>query len=207
MFEFMDIRRAAIINCTAGVLSLLIPAWNAALTMAALESTHPRWWITAAVMGALFTAIMPVLAPNRGTWTARDISGAFGILSCAASILMMISIYRHVSENPDDFAPVSKFLRIATRAAIIVWGIWVAFHFCRLVLTPYTYATIRAVAMQRGQTPPSFRDVLAEAAQTLLSQAGLFAGPFIIWRSSSPPTNGNHAIEVPTTAPTDLLSR
>jgi hypothetical protein len=59
-------------TCMALVLSLLMPMWNAAQKMAALESTHPRWWIIpGAAMGALFTTTLPVfyfaLYRNKGT--------------------------------------------------------------------------------------------------------------------------------------------
>ena len=260
MFMFMDIRRAALITCMAGVLSLLMPAWNAAQRVAALESTHPRWWIIpVAVMGALFTAILPVfyfalyrnrgtlrfsrrlrllaltaalalginvalglpgwigslgqvgdrsvLTPERELWTVAYVSGFFTVLSNAACAFMMVTVYRQRRDESDSFAPVSKLLRVMTNAAVIAWGIWVAFNVVQLVLTPYTYAVLRRVSLQIGRTPPPFHDIVAEATRTLLSQAGLFAGPYIIWRGGSQPKSGFPSIEPRTSAPTDLLSR
>lgn len=237
----MDIRRAALIASVATTGSVLLPMWNAAQRMAAVDSMHPQWWITPlAVIVALFAAILPVfyyalyrneerlrfsrhlrllaiasafalgltlvgellpwiasryhegtgsvLLPERGNLEVSDISVVFGILSNAAIIFTMIAVYRHVREDSDAYAPVSTFLRVVTSVAVIAWGSWVAFNLCRLVLTPYSYVTLRGVALQIGRTPPPFRDIFAEAIRTLLSQAGLFAGPYIIWRSSSPST-------------------
>ena len=90
---------------------------------------------------------------------------------------------------------------VLTKAAVIAWGIWVTFNLVRLVVTPYTYAVLRDYALQSGRTPPPFRDILAEANHTLLSQVGLFAGPYIIWRGSSQPKSGFPSIEPPSSTP------
>jgi len=155
------------------------------------ERTHDR---TIAKMGGL-AATMPL-------W-----STVFGFLSSAAIIFMMIAVCRHVDEEPDASAPASKFFRVVTRVAVIAWGIWVAFNLCRLVLTPYWYATIPGVAFPVGRTPPPFRDAVAAAARMLLSQASLFIGPYVIWRGSSRPAGGCPSIEAPSKVPTDSLSR
>jgi len=148
-----------------------------------------------------------VLIPERGSWTLGDISVVFGILSSAASGFMMITVFRHVNEETDAFAPASKFFRVVTKVAVTAWGIWVAFNLCRLVLTPYSNAMIRRVAFQVGRTPPPFHDAVAEATRTLLSQASLFTGPYVIWRGSSRPAGGSSSVEAPSKAPTDSLSR
>jgi hypothetical protein len=148
-----------------------------------------------------------VLIPERGNWTLGDMSTVFGFLSSAAIIFMMIAVCRHVDEEPDASAPASKFFRVVTRVAVIAWGIWVAFNLCRLVLTPYWYATIPGVAFPVGRTPPPFRDAVAAAARMLLSQASLFIGPYVIWRGSSRPAGGCPSIEAPSKVPTDSLSR
>jgi hypothetical protein len=134
-----------------------------------------------------------VLIPERGNWTLGDMSVVFGILSTAAIIFMMIAIYRYVDEEPDVFVPASTFLRVATRVAVIALGIWVAFHLCRLVLTPYSYAELRRLAFQVGRTPPPFRNVVAEAARTFLAQASLFIGPYVVWRAAAPPSDRKDA--------------
>ena len=131
-----------------------------------------------------------VLTPERGSLTLGDIARLFGIMSYAAYILMMVTVYRHISDESDASAPVSKFLRVMTRVAVIAWGIWVAFRFLGLVITPFTYASLRGVALQIRRTPPPFRDMVVDAARTLFSQACLFAGPYIIWRGISQPKGG-----------------
>ena len=147
-----------------------------------------------------------VLTPERGPWTFGDSSTVSGILFDAAYILMMMTVYRHVNEESDAFAPVSKFLRIVSTVAVIAWGILVAFNLARLFLTPYTYSLVRRVALQIGRTPPAFRDIVAEATSMLLWQVSIFVGFYIIWRGSSQPKGGLPAIEPPTSAPTDSLS-
>jgi hypothetical protein len=148
-----------------------------------------------------------VLTPETEPWTLGDSSAVFGILSDAAYVFMMITVYRHVNDESDAVAPVSRFLRIMSTVGVIAWGILVAFNVVRLFLTPYTYSLVRSVAPQIGRTPPAFRDIVAEATRTLLSQAGLFVGFYIIWRGSSQPKGGLRAIEPPTSAPTDSLSK
>jgi hypothetical protein len=145
-----------------------------------------------------------VLTPQREPWTVREVSGALNILSNAACVLMMVTVYRQTSDEPHSFVPVSKLLRVMTKTAVIAWGIWVAFNLVRVALIPYGYAVTRNYALGIGRTPPSFRDFVAEPALALLSQAGLFAGPYIIWCGSSQPKTGFPSIEPP---PADLLSR
>jgi hypothetical protein len=152
---------SATVTSTTVVLSLLMPVWNAAQKVAALESTHPGLWIVA-LMGVLFSAILPVfylslyrnegtlrfsrrerslamitalalgvsllirlpqlfgsfalegarsvLTPETEPWTLGDSSAVFGILSDAAYVLMMITVYRHVQVVPGsgDFPPASR---------------------------------------------------------------------------------------------------
>jgi hypothetical protein len=240
MFLVMDIRKAALVAFMASVLGVLLPGWNGAHRMAAMEPAHPPWWFAPTVVAVvLFTVILPafyfalyrnqgtlrfsrhlrllaltaalalgvitvaelpgwieslgragarsVLTPGRGPLTLHDISELFGMLANTAYILTMVAVYRQASDEPVPFAPVSKFLRVMARVAVTAWGIWVTFNFIRLVITPYNYAVLQGVALRTGQTPPPFRDMVADAARILLSQASLFAGPYIIWRGIAKP--------------------
>jgi hypothetical protein len=148
------------------------------------------------------TGVRSVLTPEREPWTLSDVSGISAILSNAACIVMMVTVYRRGRDESDSFSPLSRFLMVMTKAAVIAWGIWVTFNLVRLVLTPYTYAMLRNYALQIGRTPPPFLYILADATHTLLSQVGLFAGPYIIWRASSQPKSGFPSIEPPTSTPT-----
>lgn len=52
-----------------------------------------------------------------------------------------------------------------------------------LALTPYSFVTLRNLALQIGRRPPTFGDLLAEQIRTVLVQACLFAAPYIVYRS------------------------
>jgi hypothetical protein len=73
--------------------------------------------------------------------------------------------------------PVSRLLRFVTKAAVIFYGIWIAFNLVRVVVTPYSYSQLRIVALETGQRRPQLSRMMLEVIQTLLTQACLFIAP------------------------------
>jgi hypothetical protein len=85
-----DIRETALIACVAAVLGVLMPSWNAAQTMFAIESIRP-WSAPLIVLMCCFTAIMPTfyfaLYRNQGT---LHFSKRMRLLSLTAAIILGI---------------------------------------------------------------------------------------------------------------------
>jgi hypothetical protein len=80
-------------------------------------------------------------------------------------------------------APGSRSLARATRVAVIVYGTILAFLVIRVLATPYTYSSLKSVAVQNGRTMPPFSGLLLEAVRTLASQACLFIAPCVVFKS------------------------
>jgi len=87
-FWLADIRKAALIACVAMVLGVLIPAWDGARTMLAIESMR-QWSVPVIVLTWCFTAIMPVfyfaLYRNKGL---PDFPKSLRLLSLTAAIVL-----------------------------------------------------------------------------------------------------------------------
>jgi hypothetical protein len=87
-FWLTDIRKAALIACVAMVLGVLIPAWDGARTMLAIESIG-SWSIPLILLTYCVTAIMPVfffaLYRNEGL---LDFPKSLRVLSLAAAIVL-----------------------------------------------------------------------------------------------------------------------
>jgi hypothetical protein len=147
-----------------------------------------------------------ILETERRLWTASDVSNVFTLLSNVACVLLMVWIYRQRRDEAAVPTPFSKLLRVMARLAVVAWGICVAISLLRLVLSPHTYATLRNEALQIGRTLPPFRDMVVEETRLLLSQAGLLAAPYVIWRAGSQP-KGDPRSEDLVSAPINPLSR
>ena len=80
-------------------------------------------------------------------------------------------------------APGPRSLARATRVAVIVYGTILAFLVIRVLATPYTYSSLKSVAVQNGRTMPPFSGLLLEAVRTLASQACLFIAPYVAFKS------------------------
>jgi hypothetical protein len=89
-FWLVDVRKAALVAGVATVLGSLIPGWNAALSMYAIESMR-QWSIPLIVLGYCFDAILPVfyfaLYRNEGL---QDFPRSLRLLSLAAAIVLGI---------------------------------------------------------------------------------------------------------------------
>ena len=85
--------------------------------------------------------------------TARTVShivSLLGPISNATVALLLISFFLQADHGPAVDDTRSQFLDQATKVAVICYGIWLAFLVIRLLLTPYTYSTLKDFALQNG---------------------------------------------------------
>jgi hypothetical protein len=133
-----DVKRAALVACIAGVLSLAIPMWNFTRQMLALESNIGKLGaIVAILVGYVFTAIVPLfcfalyrnegglLVPRDMRWIAMTAAAVMGILS-VAGIPGWIGSFRrdsvlHSAARPWTIGDTSTALgQIANLAAVLL---------------------------------------------------------------------------------------
>ena len=169
---------------------LRLLALIAAVTFVVIVLTTLPAWIRslAAYFGALAAfdwrmGAASVLVFVRDPRTIGQLSKLLGEASNIACILMLIAIFRCANEPLEADIPVSKLLRDMTKVAVISWGLVVAFLVLRVIAMPYVFFQLRTYAFQIGRTPPQLWVMMAEAVRTLLIQACLFAGPYIVYRS------------------------
>ena len=96
---------------------------------------------------------------------------------------MLAMLSRLGSDDPNPDVSVSPMLRVMAKVATLAWGLWVLFQLFRVVSLPYTYGLLRNYAAQLHRTPPPFALVVGRTAREALSQACLFVGPYVVWRS------------------------
>jgi hypothetical protein len=124
-----------------------------------------------------------VLIILRDPRAIGQISTVLGEISAIAFILLLVAIFQQPSDGFETDVPVSRLLNRVTKAAVISWGLWVAFLAVRVIAMPFVFLQLRTYALQVGRTPPQLKDMMAEATYTLLVQACLFAAPYIVYRS------------------------
>jgi hypothetical protein len=99
--------------------------------------------------------------------------------------LLLVAFCRQSGD--ESFAPAdmqaSKFLRFVTKAAVILYGIWVAFNLFRVVVTPFTHALLQRLALKGGRTPPPLSRMMLDVIQMVLTQACLFIAPYVVYNS------------------------
>ena len=104
-------------------------------------------------------------------------------VSNVAMILLLLSFYRYKDDDGGADVPASKFLRVATRTAVVIWGIWLAFNLIRGLLAPYTLIQLRNYAAQMRRAAPEASTVVGELLKSILSAACLFSVPYIVSKS------------------------
>ncbi len=124
-----------------------------------------------------------ILTFARDPRTIAQLSTLLGKLSNIAYILMLIAIFCRQSDRSETDAPISSLLRRVTKVTVIAWGLVVSAVLLGLLLTPYTFYTLRNYAAQVGRTPPAFGDLFVRQLRTLLQQSCLFVAPYIVYRS------------------------
>jgi hypothetical protein len=152
------------------LLVLALPPWLRSLGpyMSALKTVH---WTA-----GLFVYWYVALDPR----TIYQVSTLLAEASNVAVIVLLISFYRYKDEDSGSDVAVSGFLRVATRTAVVIWGIWLGFNLIRGLLAPYTYAQLREYAARMRQPAPEAITVVGELLKTMLSAACLFCVPYIV---------------------------
>ncbi len=160
-------------------------------------TTRFRWLALSGAVGfTIFFAIdMPwairLAGPWRGAsvldlvqpWSIWHLSGLLSELANLAHVLLLIALFREASDDiPQEWTP-SRFLRIATAAAAIVWGLWVAYNLLALIVTPLSYFTMRKYVLEAGRTPPSLASYIYHNVRGFFSQACLVVAPIIVFKS------------------------
>ncbi len=133
--------------------------------------------ITAILFASLVTGGVPS--------TVNEVANLLSECSNLAYVWLLFAFSRQSNDesfSPGD-VPVSRFLRFVTKAAVILYGIWVAFNLVRVVITPYAYSHLRIVALETGRRPPQLGRMMLEVIRTLLTQACLFIAPYVIYNS------------------------
>lgn len=157
----------------AFLLVLSLPPWFRTLGpyVSALKTVH---W-TAGMFVYWYVALDPRTIYQATTLLAE--------VSNVAMIVLLVSFYRYKDDNGGADVPASKFLRIATRTAVVIWGIWLAFNLIRGLLAPYTLIQLRTYAAQMRRPAPEAITVVGELLKSMLSAACLFSVPYIVSKS------------------------
>jgi hypothetical protein len=168
-------RRLRLVSLTAALVFSMVVA---AELLEWIESQGPYWTAMKALDwssgGASAVAALGDLGKIRRVSTLLD-----GLADISV-ILVLVAIFRQApSEESSTDVPVSRLLSVVTKVAIVMWGIWVAFSFLRVAITPYTYSQLRNFDLQ-GRTLPSLAQMMADAIRTFLGQACLFTTPYIV---------------------------
>jgi hypothetical protein len=120
----------------------------------------------------------------RDPRTLTQLSTALGAFATVAYILLLIAIFCQQNDDLwDAGVPNSRLLDRATKVAVVAWGLVLVVVLIGLVITPYTFSTLRKYALQIGRTTPAFGDLFFRQLRTLLQQASLFAAPYIVYKS------------------------
>lgn len=181
--------------------SLRSIALVAALAVSAVDAVRLAVWIFSSNGGE-----STVLAPVKHVWAVPDIPTLLSACSDLTYIVLLFALSRHWDDTSATFAPISSLLRIVSKVAIVVFGICVAFHVGRLVLTPYLHSQLREFAARAGRPVPSLLDLYASVARDLLLQGSLLAAPYIVLKSQKNPPPDITVFDEPASEPPGLLS-
>jgi hypothetical protein len=146
--------------------------------------------------------VLGILLFSELTGLIGSIPTAAGLLrelSNSAYILLLIALFRdRTIEAPGT--PASRPLRLAAKVASIIYGGWAAHLFVALALSPIAYWQLRDYALQHGIRPPATWTMELNHLRTALSQACLFAAPYVVYsatrRNPEAPSDRRAIIEV-----------
>ena len=128
-----------------------------------------------------------IAAVLRNPQTSTNVSIVLIAISDVAYVLLLLAFVRQKDDGSavDSEIPVSRLLRVITKPAPIAYGLWVAFNLIRLVVTPFFYFQLRDAALRIGRRPPQLGAMMLDIIRTLVSQACLFIGPYLIYNAQS----------------------
>ena len=135
------------------------------------------------ISGFIARGTAGVLGHPDYQWMSDDFSALLGPFGRLVFTIPLIAIFRQEGDESDAQIPISKSLRIISRASVIVWGLPLALQLIALAFSPYIFQQVRQAHYRLGNTPPRLADMYEGATYVLLCQVCNFAVPCIIWRS------------------------
>ena len=106
-------------------------------------------------------------------------------LSNLGYLALLIALSRKNDNRDDSGSPPSRLLRIVTKIAVVALGIGVALALIRIPGAVYAHFSLREQASQNGVTLPPLLPRILKFSQEALSQACLFAAPWVVYKSQS----------------------
>lgn len=165
-----------------------IPRFSRDLGVLALGAAFLRGLLTAPELmkwiGSLrIGSSESVLFAAHHHWTIGDLSALFAELSNVSCILLLIAFFRHARNEPGDEISASRLLVAVTKVTVFAWGLW---FLMQIVLTAFTYFTMRSYLSQQGMTQAQMTGVFADAFRKLLVQMTAVIAPLIVYKSLRP---------------------
>lgn len=121
-----------------------------------------------------------VLPEARDGWNIGQITTLLGLVSNAAYILLLVSIFQHTTFESGSALSKSELLSFTTRVAVMYGAIVVASSLAQLLATPYTYfQVLDHIARRRFD----LADRMMQSAGALLEGVCRFVAPYIVYRS------------------------
>jgi len=126
-----------------------------------------------------------VLGFVRDPRTINQVANLLGECSDLAYVLLLVAFFRQSDRESvaKMDVPVSGFLRLVTKAAVVAYGIWIAFNVVRLAGIPFLHSYLQSTAFTTRLTLEPLGHWMLEAAQMLLTQACLFVAPYVVYNS------------------------
>jgi hypothetical protein len=174
-------------------------ALSAAIALTLLVALGLPPWIRSL---AAYLSALQRLNPGVVTFStlARDPRTIFHVstllteISNLGLVLLLMSIFRQVEDQPDNGVAISRFFRTVTKTTLTVWGLWLGFNLIRGILTPYIYLQVRNYAAQAHQLPPPPIDLVAGMTSAILLTACLFTPPYVVYKSLPPLPKENEVL-------------
>ena len=163
-----------LIVCAAVVWALfvLVDLWTCVASFGA-------YWTSMSTLRSLGRRISSVLAdPGTAKLVYFFLSEFYNL----AYLALLIALSRREGDEGLVDSPISKQLKVMTKIAVVVLGIWVGFEMLRLLGTPYAFFDARDFASRLGKTPPQFWPMMTKMSRECLSQACLLAAPYVVYK-------------------------
>jgi hypothetical protein len=137
----------------------------------------------AVILTSMISFSLPQWIGLPGVGTIYYVTTLLGEISGAGQVLVLIALFRTKENIAAANVPISNFLKVATKLALILWGVWLAFNMIRGLMAPYAYMLARDYALQTRRTPPAPLDIISELLMGILNAAIPFSIVYIVSKS------------------------
>ncbi len=134
-----------LLSLTTALVFGLFAAWNLSVWIGSIGS----YWRAISMLDWR-SGGASILAVARDPRTLNQVASLLDECSNLAYILLLIAFFRH-ADNESTGAPVPGLLGFVTKAAVILYGIWVAFNLVRLAAIPFIQSYLRHLALNYWQ--------------------------------------------------------